>query len=84
MATAPSAQNVTKLLQAHHGGEGTVVAAPGGALQALESVDVRKCKVVELRIFGGLSEKETAEVLKVYPGAIVRDWNSTRHGWPAR
>jgi DNA-directed RNA polymerase specialized sigma24 family protein len=29
---------------------------------------------VELRFFGGLSVKETAEVLKVSPDTVMRDW----------
>jgi RNA polymerase sigma-70 factor, ECF subfamily len=35
------------------------------ALKALAAVDARKSQVVELRFFGGLSVKETGEVLKV-------------------
>src|SRR5262245_52241266 len=45
------------------------------ALQTLASFDERKSKVVELRFFGGLSVDETAEVLKVSPITIIRDWN---------
>ena len=37
-------------------------------------MDERKSRVVELRFFGGLSVKETAEVLKVSEGTILRDW----------
>jgi RNA polymerase sigma factor (TIGR02999 family) len=44
------------------------------ALQALATVDGRKSKVVELRFFGGLSIEETAEVLKVSPETVQRDW----------
>jgi RNA polymerase sigma factor (TIGR02999 family) len=44
------------------------------ALRALADVDVRKSKVVELKFFGGLSTKETAEVLKVSPETVMRDW----------
>jgi RNA polymerase sigma factor (TIGR02999 family) len=44
------------------------------ALQVLSDVDERKCKVVELRFFGGLSVAETAEVLKVSPDTVLRDW----------
>jgi RNA polymerase sigma-70 factor, ECF subfamily len=44
------------------------------ALDRLASVDERKSKVVELRFFGGLSVEETAEVLKVSPFTIARDW----------
>jgi RNA polymerase sigma-70 factor (ECF subfamily) len=44
------------------------------ALQALAAIDSRKCRVVELRYFGGLSVEETAEVLQVSPQTILRDW----------
>lgn len=48
------------------------------ALTRLEAVDQRKGRVVELRFFGGLSVKETAEVLKVSPETIMRDWKLAR------
>ena len=44
------------------------------ALTRLATVDGRKSQVVELRFFGGLSVKETAEVLKVSPETVMRDW----------
>ena len=44
------------------------------ALDNLAAVDKRKSQVVELRFFGGLSIDETAEVLKVSPGTVMRDW----------
>jgi RNA polymerase sigma factor (TIGR02999 family) len=44
------------------------------ALDHLAAVDRRKSQVVELRYFGGLSIEETAEVLKVSPGTVMRDW----------
>src|SRR5882724_5074797 len=44
------------------------------ALDNLAAVDQRKSQVVELRFFGGLSIDETAEVLKVSPGTVMRDW----------
>jgi RNA polymerase sigma-70 factor, ECF subfamily len=44
------------------------------ALKALAEVDLRKSKVVELRFFGGLSVEESAEVLKVSPDTVHRDW----------
>ena len=44
------------------------------ALTSLASVDERKSRVVELRFFGGLSVEETAEVLKVSPDTVMRDW----------
>lgn len=44
------------------------------ALSALAQVDKRKSRVVELRFFGGLSVKETADVLKVSSETVMRDW----------
>jgi RNA polymerase sigma-70 factor, ECF subfamily len=44
------------------------------ALNALTVVDERKSQVVELRFFGGLSVRETAEVLQVSPETVLRDW----------
>lgn len=43
------------------------------ALGALAAVDGRKSQVVELRFFGGLTEEEAAEVLKVSPETVRRD-----------
>ena len=44
------------------------------ALNELAKVDERKSQVVEMRFFGGLSVEETAEVLKVSPDTVMRDW----------
>jgi RNA polymerase sigma factor (TIGR02999 family) len=44
------------------------------ALKALAAIDDRKSRVVELRFFGGLSVEETAEVLKISPDTVLRDW----------
>jgi len=44
------------------------------ALNRLAQVDERKSKVVELRFFGGLDIKETAEVMQVSPDTVMRDW----------
>ena len=44
------------------------------ALLQLSEMDPRKGQVVELRFFGGLTESETAEVLKVSPETVRRDW----------
>ena len=44
------------------------------ALNGLAAVDERKSQVVELRFFGGLSVKETAEVLRVSHQTVLRDW----------
>jgi RNA polymerase sigma-70 factor (ECF subfamily) len=50
------------------------------ALHALAGVDPRKVQVVEMRFFGGLSVEETAEVLKISPVTVMRDW-STAKAW---
>ena len=44
------------------------------ALESLATVDQRKSRILELRFFGGLSIEETAEVLGVSPGTVMRDW----------
>lgn len=44
------------------------------AMQALHEIHPRRSKVVELRYFGGLNNKETSEVLKVSEATIERDW----------
>src|SRR5215471_7646309 len=44
------------------------------ALESLATVDQRKSQILELRFFGGLSVEETAEVLGVSPGTVMRDW----------
>jgi RNA polymerase sigma factor (TIGR02999 family) len=59
------------------------VAAVDDALNALEAVDPRKCQVVELRFFGGLSVEETAEALHMSVGTIKRDWRLAK-AWLAR
>jgi RNA polymerase sigma factor (TIGR02999 family) len=48
------------------------------ALKRLELIYPRKCRVVELRFFGGLSIEETAEVLKVSPPTVLRDWKMAK------
>jgi RNA polymerase sigma-70 factor, ECF subfamily len=45
------------------------------ALTALSAMDTRKSQVVELRFFGGLTVEETAEVLRVSPDTVMRDWS---------
>lgn len=52
----------------------TDIVAVDDALKALETVDARKARVVELRFFGGLSVEETAEVLHVSTDTVMRDW----------
>jgi len=59
-------------------GQAANVAALDEALQRLENIDARQGQIVELRFFGGLSIEETAGVLKVSPGTVMRDWTFAR------
>jgi RNA polymerase sigma factor (TIGR02999 family) len=56
------------------GTQTTNLVALDDALIALAAVDPRRVRVVELRFFAGLTIEETAEVLKVSPDTVVRDW----------
>ena len=53
------------------------------ALDALKALDPRKSQVVELRYFGGLTVAETAEVLKISPETVMRDWDFAK-AWLSR
>lgn len=57
---------------------GREVVAVDEALRELAKFDARKAQVIELRFFGGLSVDETAEVLKVSPQTVMRDWRLGR------
>jgi RNA polymerase sigma factor (TIGR02999 family) len=48
------------------------------ALKSLAANDARKSQVVELRFFGGLSIEETAQVMKVSPRTVMRDWRMAK------
>ena len=50
------------------------VLALDDALNALTKIDQRKAQVVELRVFGGLTVEEAAEVLSVSSETVKRDW----------
>ena len=53
------------------------------ALNALETIDPRKCQVVEMRFFAGMSLEETAEALHLSVGTIKGDWRLAK-AWLAR
>jgi RNA polymerase sigma factor (TIGR02999 family) len=53
------------------------------ALERLSKIDERKSRVVELKFFGGLETEEIAEVLKVSPVTVLRDWRYAR-AWLSR
>jgi RNA polymerase sigma-70 factor, ECF subfamily len=57
---------------------GVDVLALDEALASLLKIDERKCRVVELRFFGGLSVEESAEVLEVSPETVMRDWKMAK------
>jgi RNA polymerase sigma factor (TIGR02999 family) len=60
------------------GQPGADLVAIDDALQALAALDLRKSQIVELRFFGGLSAKETAEVLHVSEETVLRDWKLSK------
>lgn len=45
------------------------------AMEKLATLDSRKAHVVELKYFGGLTYEEIAEVLKISPITVRRDWD---------
>lgn len=50
------------------------VTALDQALQALEALDERQARIVELRFFAGLTVEETAELLEISPATVKRNW----------
>lgn len=48
------------------------------ALEALARLDERKSRIIEMRFFGGLTAEETAEVLKISPDTVLREWKRAR------
>ena len=59
----------------HADGIGEDIVALNDALEALETFDERKGRIVELRFFAGLSVEEVAAVLDVSPQTVARDWS---------
>jgi RNA polymerase sigma-70 factor, ECF subfamily len=53
---------------------GEDVIALNDALEALERIDARKARIVELRFFAGLSVDETAMALDISPQTVGREW----------
>ena len=60
------------------GAEEADLMALDDAMDALARIDPRKVRVVEMRFFGGLGVEETAEVLKVSPLTVKRDWRAAK------
>jgi RNA polymerase sigma factor (TIGR02999 family) len=48
------------------------------ALKKLETIDLEKSRMVELRFFSGLSVTETAQVMGVSPRTIDRQWQTAK------
>jgi RNA polymerase sigma factor (TIGR02999 family) len=53
------------------------------ALDRLEKIDPRKCRVVELRFIAGFTTEEAAHILETSPATIERDWKFAR-SWLGR
>ena len=61
-AEAPNTTDLTVLLGVHE------------ALGRLEALDPRQSRIVELKVFGGLMNKEIAEVVGVSLATVKREW----------
>jgi RNA polymerase sigma-70 factor, ECF subfamily len=48
------------------------------ALERLETIDPRHTRVIECRIFAGMSVEETADALDLSPATVKRDWAVAR------
>src|SRR4051812_15722992 len=53
------------------------------ALLSLERMDARKSRIVELRLFGGLTNEEIAEALGISARTVIREWQFAK-AWLAR
>src|SRR5438309_1253334 len=54
------------------------IVAVHDALTDLAKLHPRQGEVVELKYFGGLSLEETAQILRVSPETVTRDWRAAR------
>jgi RNA polymerase sigma-70 factor, ECF subfamily len=52
-------------------------------LERLSQIDSQQARIVELRVFGGLTVEETAEVIGASPATVKRDWTVAK-AWLAR
>jgi len=53
------------------------------ALSRLTELDPRRARVVELRVFGGLTHEEIAEILRISQQSVMRDWRLAK-AWMLR
>jgi RNA polymerase sigma factor (TIGR02999 family) len=54
------------------------LAAVDEALSELEKMDKRQAQIVELRFFGGLTVEEIAELLRISPATVKREWATAK------
>src|ERR1035441_9276791 len=73
--------NLDEVPEVASGSRDREIVAIDEALDALAQIDPRKAKVIELRFFGGLSVEETAEVLRISPQSVMRDWKMASSLW---
>ena len=52
-------------------------------MERLSALDERKARVVEMRVFGGMSIEEVAEALDVSRTTVTKDWRMAR-AWMAQ
>ena len=48
------------------------------ALEKLAAFDRRMSQIVEMRYFGGLTTQDIADVLKIHPNTVTRDWSAAK------
>lgn len=65
IAAAPDEQNVDLVVL-------------DNCLKALSQIDPQQARVVELRYFSGLTVEETAEVMRISPTTVKREWRLAR------
>ena len=53
------------------------------ALDRLTEIDPRRARVVELRVFAGLTHEEIAEILRISQQSVMRDWRLAK-AWMLR
>jgi RNA polymerase sigma-70 factor (ECF subfamily) len=72
------AQMVSLVERAVMSEEVAEVIALNAALNDLEEFDPRKSRIVEMKFFGGLTNEEVAEVLKVTSRTVEREWRKAK------
>jgi RNA polymerase sigma factor (TIGR02999 family) len=60
------------------GAQSAQIVALEDALKMLADLDERKCRIVELKFYGGLTNEEAAEALDISVETVKRDWRFAR------